>query len=1052
MARRRDPDPTDAADRVPGVQWSDIRPARCSLEATLNHPLHTGRRSAGLALLLLLAGLAHGAPAAVDAFHSHRWTVADGLPSNSLGDIARADDGYLWIASDQGLIRFDGHGFTTFDGAVIPGLASNVITTVTIGRDGTLWAGTKHSGVIRGRDGRFQVISTGEDFASRDVLQIVEDRRGTVWVLTQRGVSTVEGDTVRAVPGLASEGGRAAIASDPRDDSLWFARGDGGELRRWHDGEVTTVDLGRRISTNARWLAPTSGGTSLVAAYSGMFRVDADLVATPLDLPGLEDRGTPFCQFAAESADGRRWFATGSGLVVVEAGAQRFIATGAAVTDLAFDTAGAAWFTAGPGVYRDDHLLLDCGSTVQGFLLDDEGGAWISTEFSGLLHLRPSVFRMQKRGESIYAVRESSSGSMWVGSWRVGVSELTGRTEPIEPFLLVYSMLEWPAGTLWIGTQQGVARVVGDQWTPDPDSGRYRVATALELDDAGNVWIASEDALLRHDGTTVTRFPYDGTDLPPYAVTEIARGTDGEMWFGTAGGGVVRFRDGAFETLGTADGLPTGLIRALCVDSRGVVWAGTLGRGLVRIVPAKAQPLSASRITTIDQAGGLAQDEIDAIVEDGFQRLWLGGKRGIFRVDLAQLDAFADGAVDAVTCTSYSEADGLSHPAVNGVGHPSARRGADGRLWFCTQDGLAVVDPATLPTRPAPRPVVIERALSGREAVPVADDRIALGAGRRDLEIAFTSPDLSDPDNLRFRYRLRGLQKEWTETGARRSAYFTHLPPGRFTLELAVTRAGRPFGDQATAIELDVAPFYYETTWFRGGLAVLAAALLVLWLARRHRLHEEREQALRDLVAARTDELVREKALVERQSQQLEELNEAKSRFFANVSHEFRTPLTLTIGPLEDVIAGRAGQLPPDLEGTLQLALRNARRLLDLVNQILDIARLESGRLTVHPGHGDLAAFAREVAEGFAGWAERHEVALRLELPAEPTPFVFDPYVVERVLVNLLANAFKFTPRGGAVTLVLETDAEHARLVVRDTGPGIPTEERARIFSRFYRS
>jgi signal transduction histidine kinase/DNA-binding response OmpR family regulator len=327
---------------------------------------------------------------------------------------------------------------------------------------------------------------------------------------------------------------------------------------------------------------------------------------------------------------------------------------------------------------------------------------------------------------------------------------------------------------------------------------------------------------------------------------------------------------------------------------------------------------------------------------------------------------------------------------------------------------------------------------------------LSLGTTQRDLEIHFTALSFLAPANVRFRYRLEPYDAAWVDAGNRRSAFYTKVPPGHYTFRVKASNNDGVWNEQGASLELDLAPHLWETAAFRIAVMLTLGLLVVTAVGWRVRLLRMRTLELGRLVDERTHELRAQQQQLETQTEQLKELDHAKSHFFANVSHEFRTPLTLTIGPLEDLRAefdrGTRGPLPKQLD----MALRNSRRLLRLVNQILDVAKLEAGQMTLRASRQDLVAFARGVAAAFAQIAEQKRITFDVTASPAEVWVWFDGDALEKVLANLLSHAFKFTPDGGRIALSVVGDNAVVRLAVADTGPGIAAEHLAHVFERFY--
>jgi signal transduction histidine kinase/AraC-like DNA-binding protein len=536
-------------------------------------------------------------------------------------------------------------------------------------------------------------------------------------------------------------------------------------------------------------------------------------------------------------------------------------------------------------------------------------------------------------------------------------------------------------------------------------------------------------------------------------VRAFASTRDGALWMGTNGDGLFRLFQGRLTRIGEAEGAPSNLIRSLYVDADGMLWIGTEGRGVARLDPrAWHQPGVDRRIAGIGVAHGLFDEVIHQILEDDQDRLWMSSNRGIFWVARSELNDVADGRAARVHSTSYTERDGIRNREANGGYQPAGLRARDGRLWFPTQDGVVFVQPADVGGRQLPPPVVIERVLAGDTSFLPYDAPLKLTVAQRDLQIEFTALSLLEPANVRIRYRLDPYDDHWVDAGNRRTAFYTRVPPGRYTFRVIASNNDDVWNEAGASLTLQMTPRFRET-WAATALLLLGLLLLggggVRWRLRNHRV---RERELTQLVETRTAALRRHERQLEAQNAQLAELHEARSRLFANLSHEFRTPLALILGPLRSLLDGRNGALDRSAREQHELMLRNGQRLLRLINQILELARLQAGAVALERRTHDLVGFARTATLAFAPLADRRVIALRFESELTEVAASFDAEQLEKVLLNLLSNALKFTDRGGAVTVSVGTEAGAAVIVVRDTGAGIPSEKLPHVFDRFYQA
>jgi signal transduction histidine kinase/ligand-binding sensor domain-containing protein/CheY-like chemotaxis protein len=1000
------------------------------------------------------------------SFVRETWTARDGLPINSITQIIQSRTGYIWLATFDGLVRFDGVKFTVFNTANSEGIPSNRIVRVFETRDTTLWAVSEAGQLVKYRNGRFTTIRRA-DHSYLGLTALHEDNRGNVWFATGHGVGIVRGDSINLVAPSTISGQVFGIA-ESRDGTIWVIGAPGGLYRVSGNRADTVAGAAEMLSHLPTIISVDSADGVWIGTGHGVYRFKGSL--TRVQLAGTN--GTP--GYSVDK-NGGIWASSGGHVFRLGAnGAERVFTAGPSDHNGSI-TADAkehrVWYGVGPDVYLNG-VRVDHGSSPLGLpnivtmLVDREGSLWLGTTSTGLIRLKSSLFTTFGVPEGLgtdnaFVAASDRSGTVWTGLNDFNVAKISadhatfaGRTNT--PVSGVASILEDHTGRMWFGAD-ACDRLL--EHCTSPPSGLMRgEVRAIHEEPDGTMWFGTGDGLFRLNGNNWHRFT--PAERPPAApVRAFARTPDGALWMGTNGGGLSRFKDGRFTPLSTAQGLPSDLVRALLVDTDGFLWIGTEGMGLARIDPRDWGPAKpGSRIVSIRQKDGLFDNGIHQILDDELGSFWMSTNRGIFWVKRDELNAFAAGRIKRVRSTSYDERDGLRNREANGGSQPAGTRTPDGRLWFPTQAGIAVIDPRVVHSKTAAPNVVIERVVAGDSTMNHLSSTIALGPSQRDVEIDYTALSFLAPERLRFRYRLDPYDQDWTDADTRRSAFYTRVPPGHYTFQVAATNdAGVWTGSPAT-LSFDISPRFYETRWF---IAMVVLSLGVLaWVTMRLRVNRlylrARELQLR--VDERTAELRQRESLLaaqntrlETQAGQLKELDRAKSRFFANVSHEFRTPLTLTIGPLEDARAQLVSGDGSDAVSRIDMALRSARRLFGLVTQVLDVAKLEAGQMKLHAKRGDLVVFARGVASSFTSLAERMRIAFELRAPSAEVVASFDPDAMEKVIANLLSNAFKFTPEGGRITLSIEGGAEGFALIrVEDSGPGIPEAELEHVFERFY--
>ena len=994
------------------------------------------------------------------------WTTKDGLPVNSVNGLVQDRTGYLWAATFDGLVRFDGIRFTVFNTANSEGLPSNRIVQLKEGRDGTLWLTTEQSHVVRVRDGRFDNIPYENGTPGGGVPVMEVDSTGAVWVGTPEGLWTVRGDRLIRV-GRGTLDAPATALVRRRDGTLWVGTAGAGVFKVTNDLQVSKVVTDPAIEGGfvPHLMEDASGVLWVVVVNRGLW----SLRDHALRVPGVPSSVVNLVQVRATGA---LYAETHAGIYRFDSGVGVLVRPGSSAYGARLWSDGdAVWTVGGSDVFRNDQhvFTLPEHRTVSNALFDREGSLWIGTDAGGLHRLKQGLFTTYSVGEgvgypNVYATYADRAGKIWLGTWGRGASRLdpvTGRATVVgdgKHPTAVNSFYEDPTGAMWMGTAHGDGGVL--RCTPPtmschserPRELGDRAVLALYGDADGRLWAGAPGVLLRYDGKTWTTFPtsFGGREA---TVRAFASTADGALWMGTNGAGLIRYREGTLTYVTSADGLPSDLIRSLYKDADGLLWVGTEGRGLARLDPrawsgASGGGANASkRIVRIGMANGLFDEVIHQILEDDRGRLWMNTNRGIFWVERAELNAFADGKATAVHSTAYTEHDGIRNREGNGGVQPAGAKGADGRLWFPTQDGVVAVDPADVGRERVAPPLVVERVRAGGETLRPEQGSIRLRPNQRNVQIEYTALTFVEPTNVRFRYRLDSYDTAWVDAGNRRTAFYTKVPPGRYSFVVEASDVAGGWYEPGTRLAVQVIPRATETALFRW--AALAALGLLLFGAVRFREVQLRTRArqLEQLVDERTVALRdREHELADRNTR-LQSLDRAKTRFFANVSHELRTPLTLTIGPLEDLQTRSSDD--PQVTRWLDIALRNSRRLLRLVNQLLDVAKLDAGAMHLTPRPIDVAAFTRGIVGAFAAVVERKGIRLTVSAP-ESLRGSFDADAIEKILTNLLSNAIKFTPNRGFVQVALSDSGDAARVVVRDSGSGIPPDQIAHVFERFY--
>jgi signal transduction histidine kinase/ligand-binding sensor domain-containing protein len=1004
-------------------------------------PLSGWLRLLAIAAALLAAGSLAALPAdrTIPQYVRRAWTVERGLPHGTIRGLAQTGDGYLWLATYEGLVRFDGEQFRVLDKSFSPAVISNSIVTLTRTADDTLWLGTL-AGLMRYRHGRFAAIAMPGGADIVNALAAAPD--GTVWVGTAHGrLLRIDrgGDTAVAVAAGLPSPNKPITALAAARDAVWIGTSAG--LARHRNGKVDAWTSANGLSSDTIVALATEGDDGvLIGTAAGLDRAAADGHIEHV-------AGLPADQVTAlrRDRDGNLWIGTYSnGLFRLAAG--RVAAYG----------------------IRDGLL----NPTVRAIFEDDEGSLWIGTN-GGVEQLRAGAFVTWNERDGLTdavarVIFEDRDGVLWVGTAN-GVSRWNGATfVRLDDARLtgILSIAQTRDGAFWFGTSKGVFRVAGNtttQFTTAQGLSNNSIRDIHE-DLRGDVWIATDSGLNRiHPDATVESFAGRaglGTD---YAM-QIDETPDGRLWIAT-GGGLAEYDGRGFRLHAAPRELPSNRLFALLADRDGTIWVTTDGDGLVRYRNGRAR--------TLTTADGLPTDKILSLVDDGRGNLWFGTVRGAVRADERELNAVADGKSIRIGATLFDENDGLGSRQCNGVANPSALRTRDGRIWFATANGVSALTSGRPPALPARNPVVERVLVNGKEASPATLQSVPPGAER--IEFAFAGLTFVNPERLRFRYRLEGYDNDWIDGGTNRLASYTNLPAGRYRFVLASSRDGVTW--RATALPFELQPHFYATRWFIALCIVAVVALLFAAHSVRLHLHHERARELEQLVEDRTRQISEEKErteealrvaeaatreaerhelLTEQALAQAEEANRAKSIFLAATSHELRTPLNAIIGFSEILMMHVANQLDPRHERFLHNIHSSGRYLLDIINNILDLSKIEAGRMEIHPETFFLRQEVGGICAVMKGVTTARKITIELDIPND-LPIQADLTLIKQIVYNLMSNAVKFSPERSTVTVrarPLPADAsplgeEAIEISVTDAGIGIDPKDHELIFQEF---
>ncbi len=979
-------------------------------------------RALGLLALSHVAILALDPSKPVTQYIQSSWTTATGLPQSTVHAIVQTPDGYLWVATEQGLARFDGVRFTVFNqrGEALP---SDNLRTLVAARDGSLWIGTD-SGLTHMRAGTFRTYTRSDGLPDDSIISLTEARNGDLWIGTDKGAVRSQKGQFRVyttADGLPHNQIRA-IRED-RDGVVWLATSGG--LARF-DGNQRFRSYTKRDglpNNTVTALEATPDGAIWAGTYhGGLVRISGGRLSAPW-------KGLPPSDITClrGDRDGNLW--------------------------IGFEQRGIARLSHGRVSPYDVRQGLPA-SHVMDLFQDREGTLWIGMFTTGLVQLRDSRFSIfgQPEGLSnntVWNVVESRDGSLWVGT-DDAVHHLENGKVTVLPLRTgsagasIHTLLEARDGTLWIGLSHGMLAKVRNGHTAiyhDPAAASAPINSLLE-DREGVMWVGTHGfGLARFSDGRFEHYTRSGR------VVALAQAPDGAIWAANDGKGLERLLDGSITTYTAKDGLPDNHVVSLKIGPEGWIWVGTTA-GLSRMRQGKFTNWSVEQ--------GLFSNTVGALLEDDLGNLWIACDQGLFRVSERELDEQAAGRRASVSSIVYGTADGLRSQECNYGTSSSAWKGRNGVLWFTTVEGLVAIDPKPLASNRNPPPVWVDSLRIDGRAEPVRSGlRIGPGTGR--LEIDFTAPTFVSPKKVRFRYRLNGFDSDWIDAGERRTAYYTNLAPGKYTFQVQAANSDGVWSRPGASLRFDLRPQFYQTRLFLLFCATVAG--LCGWgtykLRMRYLLLRTRELEVR--VAERTTDLSRRTCDLEEANRRLklataeaEEATRARTEFLATMSHEIRTPMNAVVG-----MAGLLAEmnLPDDARECADIVRSSGESLLTVINDILDFSKIESGKLEFEKFPFSVDGCVQQAMDVIAPKAAEKGLELTYRRGKHvPEGVVGDITRVRQILVNLLGNAVKFTASGEVEVSVRATQSEggaNLTFSVRDTGAGISPEKQKQLFQPF---
>ena len=1054
---------------------------------------------------------------------SKQMRTSDGLPNNSVRYLYQDSKGFLWLATLNGLSRYDGNSFLTFRPEIGDkvSLADNRIYDLTEDKNGFLWISTtpelfscydlqracfvdytgtgaleknyssifvaangdvwlRHSGngclrMVHQKDR--QMVSTEfkterGNLPDNRVQFVNEDAGGRIWIGTQRGLVSVSDGQYKVEDRLLHFTSSLAFKND-----MYFLT---------VDGDIYCYQTTKQKLTKVGSLSAVAGKTSptgnfllndkwVILTNTGVFNYDFNTRKISVD-SGLNIRnGEVICD-----NHGDFWIYNHTGCVtyiLAKNGARKEFQLipedKLGYIDyeryhIVHDSRGIIWIsTYGNGLFAYDttedkleHFLAninDQSHISSDFLLyvmeDRAGGIWVSSEYSGLSRISvlnegtsriyPESRELFDRSNTIRMLTKMPDGDIWVGTRKGGLytfdSNLHSKMSNQYFHSNIYAIAEDNQGEMWVGTR-GNGLKIGDSWyrneVSDPASLSENNVFSLFRDRKDRMWIGTFGGGLElAEPTTDGKYKFRHFLQQKFGlrmVRVIEEDDNGMIWVGTSEGVCIFHPDSLIAdsddyhlfnyTNGT---FCSNEIRCIYRDTKGRMWVGTSGSGLNLCEP--EDNYRSLKYEHYGTSEGLVNDVIQSILGDKKGNLWVATEYGISKFNPAT--------------HSFENYFFSSYTLGNVYSENSACMREDGKLLFGTNYGLIVIDPEKIQDNETFSPVVFtDLYVNGTQMNPQMEDsplkqslaysdEITLQFFQNSFLIDFSTFDYSDSGHTKYMYWLENYDQGWSAPSPLNFASFKYLNPGTYILHVKSSNGSGVWNDSETTLKIVIVPPFWKTTWAMLGYVLLL--IIALYFAFR---------------IVRNFNGLRNRINVEKQ------LTEYKLVFFTNISHEFRTPLTLIQGALEKIEA--MGRGSKELAYPIKVMDRSTQRMLRLINQLLEFRKMQNNKLVLSLEETDVIVFLYDIFLSFRETAESKEMEFKFIPSVSSYPMFVDKGKLDKIVYNLLSNAFKYTPEGGKIVCSVDVEEETKKLIisVSDTGIGIPLEKRGQLFSRFMQS
>lgn len=994
------------------------------------------------------------------------FTVDDGLPINSINYVYHNRDGFVYIATNDGLVKFDGDRFEIVNTSTHNLLQTNRIMWVGPGRGNEIWIVDAEYNLYQYAYGALKWFQQNDPYRHLEVKKVELFDENSVIITTDEGFFLQDGDFnfTRFSFHQTLNGIRNSFTTSPR--TTYFLRDEGFYLMDEGKIEFLVAEEYLEIPVEEVFnLVRTNDGTVWLLSINGkVLEIDPQLHQKIHSIKNGENEAI--------------WD-------LIELDAQHLLLSSSAGY-LEFNRATGKFSSyfdeLSPTIYFEDnawngtsnHVLTKVGETVQFdgkpilktakeipyLTLDRDENIWVATNGDGLYQLIPKKIltignEVFPGLENVYGMAEED-GAIWVSSFsqemfKITESDISNWT--VENSSIDYSYFRSVlsangkkyAGSFNLYEYQSSDWIRDNSWEIGG-----QLLDVLFKDQLSRFWIGTDQGLYLDRNGIKDAF-LDANNIGLEGANGIQNYSGNKIIIASESQGVVILdENNAFRFITKLEGLSSNVIRDIYIASPDTLWIVTEDYGLNRMI-IDEESLQIEEIKQVTTADGLIDNSLHRLLKDEFGYFWINSNKGIIRVSEKNLNEYLDGKNDELYIMGFGVQDGLTNIEGNGGTQNAGILTSDGKLLFPNQAGVVYTRPEWFiidQTKSLQKPVFEWIGYQDTQEVVSSLTTLTLPKKTRAFQMKVTLPEISHPEKMELFYEIPGVTDGWEPLGTDRIAVFTNIPDGENTLSVKGRLKGEEEFRQAS-FSIMVPPYFYETNLFLGLMFVGIIGMFfggykVLLIQAK-----AREERLNSLVEERTKQLIEEKEKTDKALKRIQKLDESKSRFFTNFTHELRTPLSLILSPLDDMLDSDGTPVQENVE-SLKIMRRNAIRLKELVNQLLDVSKLNAGELSMTFEPVNLNELTRQCSTQFEHSISKKSIKFKLTGSTETPDQFIDVNAWNHICTNLLGNSLKFTPKEGSVTINIEEKKKETILEFSDSGIGIAPEDLPYIFDSYY--